>query len=359
MKLTVDWLTFENQIKQFIKRGQEINNSFKGARTEFELQKLQTEIKQWEEEVISYLKTSFDTDKNELVRDFSRAKHPRFDIPTLIIAGPRKDTTLLIKQNLDDLSFKTQTLSFNLRIVSVSDEVTKPNQINLEARKKFDTSDTLDFILDKLYELYDDNLYPIVDILNGNGIELPSYEDRKLVQTLESMDYVESSVQGKAYARLTIPGRLYVEQKNRVPKVEEYTTTNSAFVSESRLIELKAISAVNLDFSRLIRLCEELNSNYSNSNYLSVGMIGRTIINHVPPIFGFTSFEQVTGNYGGPNGHRSFKKNMKHLNESLRNIADSFLHQTIRDKETLPNETQIDFKQDLDVLLGEIVRILK
>ena len=130
------------------------------------------------------------------------------------------------------------------------------------------------------------------------------------------------------------------------------------FVSESRLKELRRVNQANFDLARLIQLCDEINSNYSNGNYLSVGMIARTIINHIPPIFDHKTFDQFAANYGGPDEHRSFKKSMKHLNESLRNIADSFLHQTIRNKEILPNENTIDFKQDLDVLLGEIVRKL-
>ena len=88
-------------------------------------------------------------------------------------------------------------------------------------------------------------------------------------------------------------------------------------------------------------------------------MIGRTILNHIPPIFNFKNFDEVVSNYGGLKDNKSFKKNMAHLNDSLKHIADSYLHLQIRKQEILPNETQINFKQDLDVLLGEIVRISK
>jgi hypothetical protein len=50
---------------------------------------------------------------------------------------------------------------------------------------------------------------------------------------------------------------------------------------------------------------------------------------------------------------------MKHLNGSLRSIADAYLHIQIRESETLPKDQQIDFRADLDVLLSEIVRKLK
>ena len=104
---------------------------------------------------------------------------------------------------------------------------------------------------------------------------------------------------------------------------------------------------------------EELNFNFSKGNYLSVGMIGRTILHHVPPVFGFKNFDEVASNYGGAQENRSFKKNMQHLNNSLKNIADSYLHTQIRKAENLPTENQIDFRQDIDLLLSELIRISK
>ena len=51
---------------------------------------------------------------------------------------------------------------------------------------------------------------------------------------------------------------------------------------------------------------------------------------------------------------------MNILDKSSRKIADSFLHTQIRKHESaLPTFTQINFKHDLDVLLQEIVRVIK
>ena len=50
---------------------------------------------------------------------------------------------------------------------------------------------------------------------------------------------------------------------------------------------------------------------------------------------------------------------MGHLDKALRKIADSYLHLPIRRKEILPNQNQVNFSADLDVLLAEIVRQLK
>lgn len=129
------------------------------------------------------------------------------------------------------------------------------------------------------------------------------------------------------------------------------------FVNPKRIEELKNLPTTKFDFSKLIRLCEELNNAYRSESYLSVGMIGRTILHHIPPLFGLKNFDEVASNYGGPKDHRSFKGSMAHLAVSLKNIADGLLHTQIRKKETLPFDTQVDFRQDLDNLLGEIVRV--
>lgn len=134
-----------------------------------------------------------------------------------------------------------------------------------------------------------------------------------------------------------------------------FSVSTFEYVHENRLNELRSIESNDFDLSKLIRLCEELNSTYQNQNYLSVAMLVRAILDHVPPIFGFKNFTEVSSNYGG----RSLKKSLQNLQNSSRNIADAYLHESIRRKESLPNDTQVDFRNDLDVLLAEIVRILK
>jgi len=127
------------------------------------------------------------------------------------------------------------------------------------------------------------------------------------------------------------------------------------FVDSMRLVELGAINA-KFDLSKLIRLCEELNACYTTGCYMATAMLGRAILDHVPPIFNCTKFIEVASNYKGSS---SFKKSMEHLDKSLRNIADHHLHVQIRNKESLPTKAQVNFSPDLDVLLAEIVRLLK
>jgi hypothetical protein len=105
----------------------------------------------------------------------------------------------------------------------------------------------------------------------------------------------------------------------------------------------------------MIRYCEELNICYRDEAYLAVVMLTRALIDHIPPLFGVANFQNVYGQ----NGSRSFKEHMTHLDKSLRKIADSYLHSHIRKTETLPNNTQVNFSQDIDVLIAEVCRRLK
>ena len=100
-------------------------------------------------------------------------------------------------------------------------------------------------------------------------------------------------------------------------------------------------------------MLKELDHAFSIENYISVILLVRAILDHVPSIFGLNTFPEVANNYGT----KSFKDSMLHLENSSRKIADSYLHTRIRRKESLPNPTQVNFSNDIDVLLAEIVRI--
>jgi hypothetical protein len=131
------------------------------------------------------------------------------------------------------------------------------------------------------------------------------------------------------------------------------------FVHPTRINELSMVATEKFDLSKLLALCRELNINYSFGCHYSIALLIRSILNHVSPIFGYGKFADVLTKYQADGNIKSFRQSIVHLEESSRKIADSYAHSLVRAKETLPTETQIDFRRDLDVLLGEIVRILK
>jgi len=143
-----------------------------------------------------------------------------------------------------------------------------------------------------------------------------------------------------------------------VEEISNYKSIYEYYVDFSRIQELNDLKQkdnIQFDLAKLIEMCEELNKCYSDKCFLAVAMLLRSILDHVPAIFNKQNFIEVANNYKG----KSFMKSMKHLQENSRDIADRFLHNIIRKSETLPAATQIDFRNDLDVLLEEIVRILK
>lgn len=145
--------------------------------------------------------------------------------------------------------------------------------------------------------------------------------------------------------------------KKRTVKTELSTLIeHDMYVNTLRIEEIRAVTTTNFDLTKLVELCNELNRCYANQCFLAVTMLVRAILDHVPPIFGYKTFTEFTNNYGGT---KSFKQSMDHLENSLRKIADAHLHGQIRKRESLPNKTQVNFSADLDVLLSEIVRVLK
>jgi hypothetical protein len=127
------------------------------------------------------------------------------------------------------------------------------------------------------------------------------------------------------------------------------------FVDQQRIEALRAIKSSEFSLIRLVQICDELNASWAAGSFLSVAMATRALIDHVPPLFDCSTFTEVANNVSVS---ASFQRSMRHLDASARNIADRHLHSRIRQQETLPNATQVDFSQDLDVLLEEIVRRL-
>ena len=125
-------------------------------------------------------------------------------------------------------------------------------------------------------------------------------------------------------------------------------------IAPSRIDELRGCVPANLDFRKLIRLCEEINICAEKQCWYAVAMLIRAILDHLPPVFRLAKFEHVVANYAGG---RSFKETMEHLQETARKIADAHLHERMRPSEVLPTPQQVNCGQQLDILLAEIVRI--
>lgn len=153
---------------------------------------------------------------------------------------------------------------------------------------------------------------------------------------------------------------------NSTKKQPRYITNSEIYVNEDRIKELEELDQSIFDLSKLIQICKELNLAHQNNMNLTKAVLVRTIINHIPPIFTkdpqvgyYEKFTQVVNNYNSTGNKKSFKEVASKLQDILRNIADSIAHSLIRKKDSLPNENQVNFSNELDFILMEICKILK
>jgi hypothetical protein len=171
------------------------------------------------------------------------------------------------------------------------------------------------------------------------------------------LKWIGSLATNAALLQMAKPSIVQEEAQAAGRKEVKLQLTSHAYVDPDRIKNLGLLSGSKFDLSKLIRLCEELNICFATECYLSMIMVTRSILDHIPPIFDRGSFKELANNYGA--GGKSFKDQMQNLENYSRKIADSYLHLPVRTSETLPTITQVDFSNAIDSLLGEIIRILK
>lgn len=177
----------------------------------------------------------------------------------------------------------------------------------------------------------------------------------EIERSMHSNFYGGPSYNDVGTAIVVLEGAARHLQRQQVGTGGAQPTQLATYVDPGRIRAFQTASGKSWDTARLVQLCIELNNACASSSYMTVAMLVRSIVDHVPPVFGFDTFAGVANNYAGS---KSFRASMQHLDRSLRNIADSHLHTHIRKRETLPNATQVDFRADLDVLLAELERVI-
>lgn len=160
---------------------------------------------------------------------------------------------------------------------------------------------------------------------------------------------------------------LYKYCRNIIKKLFEldniYITNNDVYFSNERIEKLKSIKNDKFDLSKLIRILEEVNIWYKNECYLSVSSLLRMLIDHIPPIFWKSTFDNVVNECSFWNVRKNWsdtsdKKVIKRLQEVFRNIWDSKLHSKVLIMEILPTKETISFIPEFDVLLEHIIKEL-
>lgn len=238
-ELKIDWETFKTQMNSLESKGKELNKI--SPRNNEDTDKFVAEYKEWRTEVLDCLTLAFDS-TNSYVLSFRVANSNKYNFP-----GNQTTYDNIVRERKQDLRNDLLNIEYIIKLLSVSDLTVKPNQIDLSIREKYTSEDILELILDKLYELYDDNIYPILPILEGNGIVLKKRrEEFEYVKILEDNGYVVSNnIGNRADAQLTVNGKIYIENK------QKQTKPNYESISDDK-------ESVDLKINALIEKLEKL-----------------------------------------------------------------------------------------------------
>ena len=126
---------------------------------------------------------------------------------------------------------------------------------------------------------------------------------------------------------------------------------NSPYIVDTSVIERLSIShSARFGTAFLVRLCKEINSCFSHGNIVATALTMRTVLNHVPPVFGYNNFQEVVAH-----SKRSDKDSLTHLEDGLRKIADSLGHRTISNTSLYPSAAQVEpYKPQFELLLNMV-----
>jgi hypothetical protein len=158
-----------------------------------------------------------------------------------------------------------------------------------------------------------------------------------------------------AYECLNETNKYFKEPVSKIKNEISYKNGCLTFINQTRIEEIKAIKC-KFDLARLVKFCEDLNTCSTLEMSIPVASLTRSIINFIPPIFEHDNFAQVVANY--PFG-KSVKSSLNRLQTSMKDVADYNLHSQAAKSDSLPNMTTVDFSPELDVLLSEVIKILK
>ncbi|QOG90436.1 hypothetical protein HUE46_10745 [Flavobacterium columnare] len=231
-ELKIEWNLFKNSLNELSEKGKIILEN--NPRTKEDIEIFFEEYKSWRKDVLEFLTNSFEPN-NSFAQGFRIANSNNFHFQ-----GTQKSDEQLIRENKQFLRSDLRILEYTLKILSVSEKIISPNKIDLTIRENYTSEEILNLLLEKLYEIYDDNIYPILPILEGNGIILKKRrEEFEYLKILENNGYVISNnIGNQADAQLTVSGKIYVEEKRKIVIPNYETISNDKENIDKKIDEL-------------------------------------------------------------------------------------------------------------------------
>lgn len=272
IRLIKDWTEFKSSVEKYVQEATEVAERYRHARTEEEYNRLSEEYKEWHTKTLDYFSNSFDQSSNEYVKGFRYPQTSHFSIP-----GQKKSVSQHVREKIEDLNSLKHILEYNVQILSVSEAIIAPENVDFEARKKYSTDEKLELLLTRLLDLYSYSYhYSINNILEGNGVALERYDEpREFAKTLENYGLINVIYDnGDASARLTFEGKRHLENNPR-SNVTDYSKINKSQEELNAKIDeiIDALKRQGAGQEILFEELEELKGLYKTLNKKNWGQV--------------------------------------------------------------------------------------
>lgn len=157
----------------------------------------------WKEEVHKFLKESIDGENDKFLDIFNLRNinnWPEYMIK-ISSSSDAENLIFIIEEGNRNINYLAEILEM---VDHFRDSERKINITSIQEKN--------DFILQKLYSLFNDKFYSVEDILNLNDIKYRSNEPNEICSELKRKKYIVTSSFGGENAQLTIKGASYVER---------------------------------------------------------------------------------------------------------------------------------------------------
>jgi predicted nucleotide-binding protein len=229
--LVISKQEFEKEVANLIAKAVAIE--VRTITEEAELDPYRIDVRNWIDEVSTFLHVSFTKYDNFIAFEFDEVK-----INSFFLQLKKREVSHVADMIKKALRTKSEALTHILKVLDVCDAIMRPEEIDLEKRAKFRVEEKLTLIMEKLYHLQGEYLYPVWQILTGNGIPMASLNDaRDLTILLEQNGYAEMghSEIGEICARLTMKGIMEIERtQTKKPQKNKKMSETRVFISHGQ-----------------------------------------------------------------------------------------------------------------------------
>lgn len=267
MKLVQPWNEFQIQMKKFISNGSDYLSKESAIDNDEALEEVQSWVKEFNKKVFEFLCEAFE--KNDSGYSSVAIQYHNVDFAS----SSTEEGFIGKKGNVfSQLKAKFFFLEYQMRLFSISDLVNNPQGIELNQRAKYTTEEICMLLLNKLYDLYDHWYHPIITILELNGVQLKGFnEDREYADYLKNLGYVDITYLESVSARLTIPGKLFVEESRKSRKTNyekiDYNTERLNERIDEVLVQLTKLGLGQEIIYNEIEELKELNTRLRKKNW--------------------------------------------------------------------------------------------